>query len=221
MALRQASKRQPSQGWLRFAQEILEKAGILDDDTQEVLLSAFATVPRNLFIEGAFNLRATQDVSLPIGFGQTISKPSTVARMLGLVGIRPGMRVLEVGCGSGYCSAVMSACGATVFAVEYNGLLAQRTRKLLDGLGYNEIILRNGDGRRGWKEHAPYDAIVVSAAFEFIESELIKQLKPNGGRLVAPVGAGRDQILTLWETCAGAVRKYQLETCVFVEGQGG
>ncbi len=220
MASKPLSKRVPSQGGLRFAHEVLETAGVIDDTTHEILLSAFATVPRNLFVEQAFNLRAAQDVSLPIGFGQTISRPSTVARMLGLVGIRQGLKVLEIGCGSGYCAAVMATAGATVFAVEYIGLLAQRTRKKLDAMNFHEIIIRTGDGRKGWKEHAPYDAIVVSAAFDQISEELLRQLKPDGGRLVAPIGSGNAQQLNLWETRGGTFKRYQLETCKFVEGQG-
>lgn len=208
-----------SPGWLRFAEQIVQKAGVLDEETAQVLTNAFASVPRDRFVAGAFNLRATEDISLPIGYGQTISKPSTVARMLGLVGLRGGMKVLEIGCGSGYCSAVMAAAGAQVYAVEYVGLLAQRTRKLLDGMNFQNLLIRRGDGRRGWAEHAPYDAIVVSAAFETIEPELVAQLKNPGGRMVAPVGNNRGQILTLWEAKGGGVALYQLEPCNFVEGQ--
>jgi protein-L-isoaspartate(D-aspartate) O-methyltransferase len=183
------------------------------------LIDAFAAVPRDRFVAEAFNLSAMDDNALPIGYGQTISKPSTVARMLALIGIRKGMTVLEIGCGSGYCSAVMAAAGARVFAVEYVGLLAQKTRRMLDSMNYQNIIIRRGDGRRGWAEHAPYDAIVVSAAFQNIEPELLKQLVSPGGRLVAPVGNSSGQILTLWEARNGGVHSYQLEPCSFVEGQ--
>ncbi len=208
-----------SQGWVRFAEKIVAKAGVLDEDTEDILINAFASVPRDRFVSSAFNLRATDDSALPIGYGQTISKPSTVARMLGLIGIRPGMRVLEIGCGSGYCSAVMAAAGAQVYAVEYVGLLAQATRHLLDSLNYQNILIRRGDGRRGWLEHAPYDAIVISAAFERVEPELVAQLKNPGGRMVAPVGNQDGQILTLWDAKGGGVTLYQLEPCNFVKGQ--
>jgi len=213
-------KRKPiSPGWLRFAETIVNKAGIVDDETAEVLIDAFAAVPREKFVAQAFDRRALEDTALPIGYGQTISKPSTVARMLGLIGLRAGMRILEVGCGSGYCSALMAAAGAQVFAVEYVGLLAQKTRKLLDSLGFQNILIRSGDGRRGWSEHAPYDAIVISAAFETIEPELVSQLINPGGRMVAPVGDNKGQILTLWEAKGGGVTLYQLEPCNFVEAQ--
>ena len=208
-----------SQAWLRFAEMIVEKVGIIDDETAETLVRAFAAVPRDKFVAEAFNMRASEDTALPIGYGQTISKPSTVARMLGLIGIRSGMRVLEVGCGCGYASAVMAAAGAQVFAVEIVGLLAQKTRKLLDGMNYQNILIRRADGRRGWLEHAPFDAIVVSTAFETVEPELVSQLVNPGGRMVAPIGDKRGQILTLWEAKGGGVTLYQLEPCNFVEAQ--
>lgn len=206
-------------GTLRFAEGIIEKAGVLDDDTAENLVRAFASVPRERFVESALSLRAYEDTALPIGYGQTISKPSTVARMLGLIGVRKGMRILEIGCGSGYCSALMASAGAYVFAVERIGLLAQKTRRLLDVLSFHNVLIRSGDGRRGWLEHAPYDAIVVSAAFEHIEPELVAQLVTPGGRMVAPVGSSGEQALTLWEAKPGKVMQYQLESCNFVEGQ--
>ena len=203
--------------WNKFAEEIVSKAGILDPDTEETLIKAFSAVPRDQFIASAFNARASEDISLPIGYGQTISKPSTVARMLGLLGIRRGMRILEIGCGSGYASAVMAATGAQVFAIEYLGFLAQSTRKLLDELNFQNILVRRGDGRRGWPEHAPFDGILISTAFTKIEPELLAQLLNPGGRMVAPVGDARGQILTLWEANVG-VTMYQLEPCNFVEG---
>jgi protein-L-isoaspartate(D-aspartate) O-methyltransferase len=208
-----------SPGWVRFAENVVERAGVIEEDTANTLIHAFAAVPRDQFVSEAFNLRATEDTALPIGYGQTISKPSTVARMLALIGLRPGLRVLEIGCGSGYCSAVMAAAGASVFAVEFVGLLAQQTRRKLDALNFQNVLIRRGDGRRGWAEHAPYDAIVVSAAFETMEPELVSQLVNPGGRMVAPVGNTRGQILTLWEAKGGGVTMYQLEPCNFVEGQ--
>ena len=208
-----------SQACLRFAEEVVEKVGIIDEQTADTLVRAFAAVPREKFVSEAFNTRATEDTALPIGYGQTISKPTTVARMLGLIGLKSGMRVLEVGCGCGYASAVMAAAGAQVFAVEIVGLLAQRTRKLLDSMEYQNILIRRADGRRGWLEHAPYDAIIVSTAFETVEPELVSQLVNPGGRMVAPIGDKRGQILTLWEAKGGGVTLYQLEPCNFVEAQ--
>lgn len=214
-----APKKSISQAWVRFAENIVEQAGVLDEQTANTLVKAFSSVPRDQFVPSAFAPRATDDDALPIGYGQTISKPSTVARMLGLIGLRKGMRVLEVGCGSGYCSALMAAAGAQVFALEVVGLLAQHTRQLLDRLNYQNVLIRRGDGRKGWSEHAPFDAIVISACFDRVEPELVAQLKNPGGRMVAPIGNSTGQILTLWEAKGGGVTLYQLEPCRFVEGQ--
>ena len=220
MALPAIPRKKPASPlWQRFAERTVEKAGVLDDDTAAILVQAFSTVPRDLFMPDGLTARAYDDDALPIGFGQTISRPSTVARMLALVGLRPGMKVLEVGCGSGYVSALMAAVGARVFAIEYVGLLAQRTRKLLDSLYFQNVIIQRGNGRKGWAEHAPYDAVVVSAAFESIEPELLAQMKNPGGRMVAPIGDEKRQVLTLWEAKGGAVKSYPLEPCNFVEGR--
>jgi len=209
----------PSPGWLRFGENIVEKAGVIDEQTADTLVKAFASVPRDKFVDEAFNRSALDDEALPIGYGQTISKPSTVARMLALIGLQPGMKILEIGCGSGYCSAIMAAAGAHVCAIEYVGLLAQKTRRRLDAMNFQNILIRSGDGRRGWAEHAPYDAIVISAAFESIEPELVSQIVNPGGRMVAPIGNARGQILTLWEAKGGGVTMYQLEPCNFVKGK--
>ncbi len=212
-------KKPVSPGWVRFAESVVSKAGVIDEDVAETLVHAFASVRRDAFISNALDRRAAEDISLPIGYGQTISKPSTIARMLSLIGLRPGMRILEIGCGSGYCSAVMATAGAQVYAVECVGLLAQKTRKLLDALNFQNILVRCADGRKGWVEHSPYDAIVISAAFEKVEPELVSQLVNPGGRMIAPIGDSKGQILTLWEAKGGGVTLYQLEPCNFVEGQ--
>lgn len=207
-----ARKKTYSAEQLRYAEEVVNAAGILDDSTADILVQAFAKVPRENFLDSALAQRIYEDVSLPIACGQTTSRPSTIARMLGLVGIRSGMRVLEIGCGSGYGSAIMAAAGAYVFAVEYIGPLGQQTRRRLDSFGFQNVIVRNGDGRKGWAEHAPYDAIIMSAPFDKVEPELISQLA-NGGRMVAPIGNSRSQIMTLWEVKDNTTRMYQLEPC--------
>jgi protein-L-isoaspartate(D-aspartate) O-methyltransferase len=206
-----------SKGWIQFAEKVVRRAGVVDDETAEVLIQAFAAVPRALFVAEAFTSRAMEDIPLPIGFGQMVPRPSTIARMLALLGLRRGMRVLEVGCGSGYTSAVMAAAGAQVFATEGAGLLAQRTRKLLDSLDYHNILVQRGEGRRGWPEHAPFDAVVASVPLEEIDAELVQQLVETGGRLIAPVGDARGQILTLLERNGEKVKTYQLEPCNFME----
>ncbi len=200
---------------LRFAEEVVLRAGVLDEETQEVLIKAFAAVPREQFLDPRFAAHAYQDIVLPIGYGQTIEKPSMLARMAALLGVRKGQRILEIGSGSGYSSAVLSATGARIFTVEGVGLLAQRTRHKLDNLKYGNVIIRRGSGTKGWSEYAPYDAILVSTPIASIDQELLDQLVRPGGRLVAPIGDAKAQNLTLWEAKASGISKYQLEACDF------
>ncbi len=130
-ALNTASSRKAlSPGWVRFAEGVVNRAGVQDEAQRSLLIQAFAAVPRDAFMPPALRLRATEDHAFPIGYGQTISKPSTVARMLAVAGIYPGARVLEIGCGSGYCSAVISAMGAEVFAMDL--MQMDQVRKLTD-----------------------------------------------------------------------------------------
>ena len=201
----------------RFAEEVVSSAGILDDETSAVLTRAFAVVPREMFLAEHFHVRALQDVSLPIGYSQHMTRPSIVARMLGLIGLRPKMRILEIGCGSGYVSAVMAAAGAQVYSYERIGFLANQCRKTLDGLGYQSVLVRMGDGSRGWPEHAPFDAIIVWIPFENVDKELISQLEPDGGKMVAVVGVGHTQTLSLWESHGDKAVMYQLETGRFID----
>ncbi|MBX7145316.1 MAG: protein-L-isoaspartate O-methyltransferase [Oligoflexia bacterium] len=200
-----------SEPWSRFAEQIVNSAGIADDDVAANLVAAFSVVARERFVETNFSLRAGEDSTLPAGFDTNCIKPSVLARMLGLIGLRRGMRVLELNCSSGYGSAVMSAAGAQVFALDPVGLLAQRTRKLLDGLYFQNVLVRRGDSR-GWPEYGPYDAIVINAPVSGVETELLAQLTTPGGRLVALVGNHESQVVTLWEQRADGVMSYQLET---------
>lgn len=188
----------------RFAQAVVSQLCAsnivaLDQLYYQRLIQAFTSVPRERFVPAEFNAWASEDSTFPIGFGQTSSKPLTLALMLAIAGIMPGMRVLEIGSGSGYGSAVLAALGAEVFSMEYFGLMAQATRKRLDGMGLYRVVLRSGDGRRGWAEHGPYDAIIVSTALESVELELLAQLRAPGGRLIAPIGDAESQTLVVWE----------------------
>lgn len=170
--------------------ERLREIGV--DDV--AILHAFDVVPRHLFVPEALQARAYDDVALPIGFGQTISQPSVHARVLQALDLRPTDRVLEIGTGSGFQTALLAQLCAQVYSIERIAELARRARAVLDILGLLRVALRVGDGSLGWPRYAPFDAIVVSAAVAEVPEALCSQLAP-GGRLVAPVGAGPEQRL--------------------------
>ncbi|MDR6672806.1 protein-L-isoaspartate(D-aspartate) O-methyltransferase [Xanthomonas sp. 1678] len=169
--------------------ERLREAGIGD----EAVLNAVRTVPRHLFIDEALASRAYEDTALPIGHGQTISQPWVVARMTETVLEVAPKKVLEVGTGSGYQAAILAALGLEVYTVERIGDLLRQARKRLRQLGMN-VRSKHDDGRIGWAEHGPYDAIVVTAAAPALVDALVAQLAP-GGCLVAPVGGPSSQSL--------------------------
>jgi protein-L-isoaspartate(D-aspartate) O-methyltransferase len=168
----------------RLVDEHIVAAGIRDRAT----LEALRTVPRHEFVPPRERPRAYEDIPLPIGHGQTISQPAVVATMTELILPRAGMRVLEIGTGSGYQAAVLAATGARVWTIEIFEALADEARARLARLGYDQVIVRHGDGYAGWPEEAPFDAIVVTAAADSIPPALLEQLGPDG-RLVMPVGS--------------------------------
>jgi len=161
---------------------LLRERGIIHDR----LLRAMTMVERHQFVPEPFTGRAYEDSALPIGKGQTISQPYTVAFMTQALDVHEGDRVLEVGTGSGYQAAILAAMGARVFSIERNLDLLASARKVLDRLGYN-IATKGGDGTVGWSEFAPYDGIMVTAGAPDIPQPLLNQLS-EGGRLVIPVG---------------------------------
>lgn len=198
---------------LAYAEQFVNAAGILDDALAYRLVQAFAAVPRDQFVEESFALRAQEDISLPVGFDRMSPRPSIQARMFGLVGLTRGMRVLEVGAGAGYGAAVMTAAGVQVYAIESIGLLAQRTRKLLDSLHFESVLIRRGDIKKGWGDHAPFDAIIVSDVVSAVPKDLLDQLVKPGGRLVAAVGTSEEQTITLCQAKGVSVSTYALEKC--------
>ncbi len=159
------------------------------------VLNVMREVPRHLFVEEALASRAYEDTALPIGHGQTISQPYIVARMSELVleGGRPG-KILEVGTGSGYQTAVLAGLARTVYTVERIEALQKRARFLLYDLKIYNVKFEYSDGGWGWERHAPYEAIVVTAAASEIPESLLRQLA-LGGTMVIPVRQGRDQVL--------------------------
>lgn len=160
----------------------LRSKGIED----ERVLAAFNQVPRHVFVDTALEGRAYKDSALPIGMGQTISQPYTVARQTELLEVFPGERVLEIGTGSGYQAAILCELGAKVYSVERHKKLYEKARSTLRELGYS-VELKLGDGSLGWSAYAPYDAIVVTAGAPVVPDDLVNQLNVNG-RLVVPVG---------------------------------
>jgi len=161
-----------------------------------VVLEVMRKVRRHLFVPPSFSRDAYADMPLPIGSGQTISQPYIVAVMTELIDPRPGMKVLEIGTGSGYQTAVLCESGVEVYSIEIIEALATQTAQLLDELGYGGAHLRIGDGYAGWPEHAPFDAILLTAAPREVPAPLMEQVKP-GGCIVLPVGDADQELKKL------------------------
>ena len=180
------------------------------------VLQAVSAVPRDRFVPESIRSRSYDDSALPIGHGQTISQPSLQALYLQVLEIGPDDRVLEVGAGSGYQTALLAEVAANVYAVERLPELTQRARGVLDDLGYNNIALVTKDGTTGWSKYAPYDAILVAAASPDVPDALVEQLAP-GGRLLIPVGDRTTQELTLVHRSDGdEIERRVITECVFV-----
>jgi protein-L-isoaspartate(D-aspartate) O-methyltransferase len=184
------------------------------------MLEAMREVPRHEFVPEQFREGAYEDHPLPIGAGQTISQPYIVAVMLAYLALQPTDRVLEVGAGSGYVTALLSRLCAEVYSIERHAELAAGAQVALARLGYSNVQIRVGDGSRGWPEHAPFDAILVSAATPEIPSALFAQLR-EGGRMIVPVGPHSSQELHLVQKVNGEVALRVLEGCRFVPLVGG
>jgi protein-L-isoaspartate(D-aspartate) O-methyltransferase len=151
------------------------------------VLRVMGSIPRHLFVGERHRDRAYNDHPLPIGEGQTISQPYVVALMTQALRIAPGDRVLEIGTGSGYQAAVLAEIVENVYTIEIREELAGKARRRLKELGYHNVHVKHADGYFGWEEHAPFDAIIITAAANHIPPSLIKQLK-KGGRLIIPLG---------------------------------
>lgn len=158
------------------------------------ILNAMEKVPRHLFVEEGLWHQAYGDFPLPIGQGQTISQPYIVALMTEALQIKDDAKILEIGTGSGYQAAILAELTKHVFSIERISSMASKARKILDELGYANVIIRVSDGTYGWADEAPFDGIMVTAGAPEIPSTLVKQLKV-GGRLVIPVGDEYSQVL--------------------------
>jgi len=170
---------------------ILKEKGVKDDK----VLSAIRNVGRHFFVPEAVRSHSYNDVALPIGYGQTISQPYTVAVMTEALKLSPVAKVLEIGTGSGYQAAILLKMGMKVYTIERNDSIHYRTQKLFDKMGLR-ILMRLGDGTIGWEDNAPFDGIIVTAGSPTIPEKLKKQLSING-RLVIPVGDRYTQSLTI------------------------
>jgi len=205
----------PEQARARMVTEQIQARGIHD----VAVLTAMLRVPRHFFVEAALRERAYEDTPLPIGERQTISQPYMVALMTSALELRPGDRVLEIGTGSGYQTAVLAELGVQVLSVERIQGLAERARLVLRLLGHTGVRIEVGDGSLGWPDAAPYDAILVTAGAPQIPRPLLDQLAPQG-RLVLPMGEDELQSLVrLRRGGMGLIEEY-LGECRFVKLRG-
>jgi len=155
--------------------------------TSDVVLNAMRNVPRHLFVSENSQSSAYIDSPLPIGFGQTISQPYIAAFMTEQLKLAPRMKILEIGTGSGYQAAILGYLGCEVYTIELLSELADRAKKVLAALDFDNVKVKQGNGYMGWQEEAPFDAIIVTAAPERIPEKLVEQLK-EGGKMIIPVG---------------------------------
>lgn len=183
----------------------------------ELTLSAMEAVPRHEFVPPEHRRRAYADSPLPIGYGQTISQPFIVAFMTDMLALGPGAKVLEVGTGSGYQTAVLAQLECEVYTVEIFQALATSAADRLGRLGFDAVTVRHADGHYGWAEAAPFDAIIVTAAAGYIPPALVRQLKPEG-RMIIPVGSvyGVQHLILIEKDSSGSVRTQNLLPVRFV-----
>ena len=199
-----------------------ERLHMVDDQlvprgiTDARLLDAMRRVPRHLFVEEALRGRAYGDHPLPIGEEQTISQPFIVALMTQLLELTGREKVLEVGTGSGYQTAVLAELARRVCTIERLPRLAERARALLEGLGYTNVWVRVGSGTLGWPDEAPFERILVTAGGPSVPPPLFQQLG-EGGRMVLPLGDASNQILTVVEKVRGEMRTREHGECKFVK----
>lgn len=187
---------------LRMVEELRRK-GIKD----QRVLEAMARVPRHLFVPEGLSHKAYSDFPLPIGFGQTISGPSTVALMLEALELKGGEKVLEVGTGSGYQAALLAETGARVFSVERIPELAKRARVTLDRLGYGTVLIKIGDGSKGWPEEAPFDRILISASSPRLPMRLCEQLSLEGIMVLPLLLNGEERLMRIKRLKEGLLKE--------------
>jgi protein-L-isoaspartate(D-aspartate) O-methyltransferase len=192
--------------------EILRASGIKD----KRVLAVIGRIPRHLFVLPEDYYRAYEDRPLQIGFGQTISQPHIIAYMTESLALTGTQRVLEIGTGSGYQTAILAELASEVYTIERIPELSTTASKRLSSLGYKNIHYKIGDGTLGWEEHSPFDAIMVTAAAPDTPITLLKQLA-EGGRMVIPVGGESEQELWLMMKTKEGIKRIYLCSCIFVK----
>lgn len=195
----------------KMVEEQLVERGIKDLRVQE----AMSRVPRHLFAQESLEHRAYGDTPLPIGENQTLSQPYIVGAMTEALGLKGEERVLEIGTGSGYQTAIIAELARQVFTIERLNNLSRKAQKILEGLSYMNIVFKMFDGTYGWPDQAPFDAILITASAREIPESLVKQLG-DGGRLVAPIGEADKQKLVLLTKKGERVSRRDLGDCKFV-----
>lgn len=189
----------------------IKRRGIKDPK----IINAFLKVERHRFVPKRYLANAYEDRPLPIGEGQTISQPYIVAFMTDVLNLSRSDKVLEIGTGSGYQAAILGELSDNVFTIEINEPLGKRADKLLKELGYTNVKVKIGDGYKGWQEHAPYDAIIVTCAPSHVPAPLKEQLK-EGGRMIIPVGGRFNQSLVLLRKIDNALEEENVLPVLFV-----
>lgn len=201
--------------WWKAEAELMVKTQIAERGiNDEKLFQIMKRTPRHEFVPDIWKEHAYIDNPLPIGEGQTISQPYIVALMTELLALKGNEKVLEIGTGSGYQAAILSQLADTVYSIEIVETLANESKIKLKQLGFNNVIVKCGDGYKGWKEHAPFDCIIVTAAPPEIPQELVKQLKING-KMVIPVGSFFQELLLIEKTHDG-IKKESITPVRFV-----
>ena len=199
----------------RMVQDQLAARGITDAR----VLAVMRQVPRHAFVENYLRDQAYEDYPLPIGENQTISQPYMIAIMAQVLQLEQTERILEIGTGSGYFSAILAELGAMVYSVERLESLASRAQATLHTLGYHNVLIDVGDGSLGWPDHAPFDAVVVGSAAPCLPRPLLSQLIP-GGRLVLPMGEEELQTLVKVSKEPSGLREEYFGECRFVKLRG-
>jgi len=180
----------------------------------QAVIRAMSRVPRHKFVSEALAFQAYDEKALPIGYGQTISHPYTVAKMSEALNIKKGEKVLEIGTGSGYQTAILLELRAQVWSIEIKKPLANKANRLLKDLGYN-VAIRSGNGQQGWIAYSPYQAIIVTAGGPVLPQKLIEQLE-IGGKLIIPIGPREKQRLTIYTKIKDNVEEQTLDEFQFV-----